>query len=429
MARKVKKARPFSEDDPVCWQCFEDEALQDHIRSDGSTATCCICGLDQETITILDLGALMYPILQEQFVSGPYDHVFDGEDDDSGHSQQQGQSLYELIEEVLGHSVPFQNALERAIQKQDPADIADGGEPYFSDATLFVERPPYLGEHYERWRSAQEELRHHRRFFSEQVTGLFDSIFQDVEQRQGRLTPEGNVQSVVVSLPEGSVLFRARAADSSELLNIICAKPEQELGPPPRSAARIGRMNAEGVPVFYGAFDKQTCVAELRPPLHGKVAVGSFRATRELRLLDFRLLESGYWGLTELSYFQKDFGTEVERREFTRRLHTLIRAPVLPGCEAEYLITQAMAEYLAHVRNPGFDGLIFGSAQHEEGANVVLFPANFSEHGRATERLLTFMADSLTVNKVARVEYSSEELLLLEDKEGRIVVFDSEDND
>ena len=118
----------------------------------------------------------------------------------------------------------------------------------------------------------------------------------------------------------------------------------------------------------------------------------------------------------------------MERREFTRRLHTLIRAPVLPGHEAEYLITQAMAEYLAHLRNPGFDGLIFGSSQHEEGANVVLFPANFSEHGRANAKLLAFLADSLTLNKVVRVEYEAEDLLFLEDKKGGIVVFDSEDN-
>jgi len=69
---------------------------------------------------------------------------------------------------------------------------------------------------------------------------------------------------------------------------------------------------------------------------------------------------------------------EVERRAFLRRLHTLISQPVVPGREADYLITQTMAEYLAHVHDEPFDGIMFKSVQREGGANVVLFGAKRS---------------------------------------------------
>lgn len=58
---------------------------------------------------------------------------------------------------------------------------------------------------------------------------------------------------------------------------------------------------------------------------------------------------------------------------FLRRLHDLISLPVVPGHEDEYLITQTLTEYLAHVHLPAFDGVIFRSVQRQGGANMVLF--------------------------------------------------------
>lgn len=51
----------------------------------------------------------------------------------------------------------------------------------------------------------------------------------------------------------------------------------------------------------------------------------------------------------------------MPREAFLRKLHNLISQPVVPGHEADYLITQTMAEYLAHVHQPHFDGIMFKS--------------------------------------------------------------------
>ena len=110
----------------------------------------------------------------------------------------------------------------------------------------------------------------------------------------------------------------------------------------------------------------------MRPALGGDTALVELQTTKPLRMLDFTRLQKSHG--EGLSYFQPNFTEEVERRAFLRRLHTLISQPVVPGREADYLITQTMAEYLAHVHQEPFDGILFKSVQRAGGINVVLFP-------------------------------------------------------
>lgn len=422
---KRSKKKIFVDSDLICWACFDDEGIQTHVKSEGSVSTCAACGKRRKALSIFSIAEFIYPILRDHYVPGPEEKVFDGDDDDNGRWEQQGESLQGILVEALGDEPPFLDALEEAIQDQDPATPQDGEDSYFSDANLFVERRLYPGDHFERWRDALEELQHQRRFFSGSAKALFDDLFHDVEHRKGYVEDK-KISDVVHTLPMGSILFRARSFDSSEILRRFIATPGAELGPPPPHLARAGRMNPEGVPVFYGALEKDTCISELRPPLKGDVAVGEFETTRPLRLLDFRRLASGYFGLKPLSLFQPDYDQLVERRAFTRQLHRLISAPVLPGRQSDYLITQAMAEYLAHVRKPPFDGIIFQSAQREDGANVVLFPANFrdpNEEGGG-QAILRYRKDSLTLHRVHGVAYTSGELSYFEGNEGELHVYD-----
>jgi hypothetical protein len=131
-------------------------------------------------------------------------------------------------------------------------------------------------------------------------------------------------------------------------------------------------MNVEGVAVFYGAMDCETCLAETRPALGNDTAVITLLTSKPLRVLDFIRLEDCY---TKLSYFQPDFMEQCERGGFQRRLQRLISQPIVPGRETDYLITQTMTEYLAHVHEKPFDGILFKSVQRSGGINIVLFPS------------------------------------------------------
>lgn len=144
-------------------------------------------------------------------------------------------------------------------------------------------------------------------------------------------------------------------------------------------------MNVAGIPVFYGSFESDTCVAETRIPVGGSAVVGKFEIVRDLRLLDLTQLADIR---VKLSYFHPDYFDAIAYRAFLRGFHDEIKRPVLPGQEGlEYLPTQVIAEYLWTRRSHGVDGIIFGSAQMSgERANIVLFPHAVHVEGAETER-------------------------------------------
>jgi hypothetical protein len=174
-------------------------------------------------------------------------------------------------------------------------------------------------------------------------------------------------------------------------------------------------MNAEGISVFYGALDRKTCVAELRPSLGSTVVSGAFQLCNSIRVLDFQLLEKCYHE-QPLSYFQPDFNEKVTYRHLLRRLHAKIRQPILPGSEHEYLTTQALSEYLVNVIQPPIDGILFSSVQNQSGLNVVLFghvldiqsnPDRTSVMG--TNSVLRHFDNSTYIHRVKMINYDFDE--------------------
>jgi hypothetical protein len=126
-------------------------------------------------------------------------------------------------------------------------------------------------------------------------------------------------------------------------------------------------------------------------------------------MLDFKRLQIAYGG-EPLSYFQPDFTEQVEKNGFRRRLHKLISQPITPGREADYLIPQTMAEYLAHVHEEPFDGVLFASVQRAEGTNVVLFPDHcFAGDADTNSFPVEYVDGSVKVYSTEVVEYRHKE--------------------
>lgn len=100
-------------------------------------------------------------------------------------------------------------------------------------------------------------------------------------------------QHVISTIAPGDAnarFVRGRVAQDEADIRRFLLNPAAELGPPPRGTASAGRMNAAGVSVFYGAFDIETCRAEIRPPVGAHAVFASFELIRSVRLLDFDLL-------------------------------------------------------------------------------------------------------------------------------------------
>ena len=142
-------------------------------------------------------------------------------------------------------------------------------------------------------------------------------------------------------------------------------------------------MNSEGISVFYGATDVDTCIAEIRAPVGGYVVIGRLLPLRELCLLDLMRLEKV---LLQVSPFDAEHTESLSRVHFFRQLVAKLSQPVMPGSESmDYLPTQVVAEYLKAHPDMKLDGMMFASSQtaraqeedadtrEQKGKNVVLF--------------------------------------------------------
>ena len=245
----------------------------------------------------------------------------------------------------------------------------DREDPYGQEA-MYEEREPFDLGFRLIWNEFRREILSRSRFFNTDSERMLSDIFGDLIRHR----TYGGRPAIREINPndQDRFVWRARIAASSEVVRTILMNPGRELGPPPFEFARAGRMNAHGVPVFYGALEQPTCVSELRPPVGSGVIISQFELLRTVRLLDLEALAELY---TSDSYFDPDYAMHKGRTAFLKYLVREISQPILPEVESlEYIATQVMAEYLAQKTTPPLDGIIYPSAQSTEGGkNVVLF--------------------------------------------------------
>ena len=355
----------------VCHDCIGDRFLSDEVRRRGTAAPCFHCGNTREAWPIGVLANRIADVLHEHFrytaEEYPYGITAGGAFD----WIPAGESIDEVIAELAKIDFEIAMAVVEHLYESTRWDVIKEGETdYYDNDACYEDIGADDQEFHHTWRAFCDEIKSRARFFSSSAERMLDDIFGKLDSH---MTLEG--ESVVRHVGPGieeRYIWRARKAESVSELRTILKAPAREIGPPPTEYAGDGRMNAKGISVFYGAFEKATCVAEIRPPVGSYVVMGKFEFVRDLRLLDLGLLaDVGDW----VSHFDPDYIELKGRAAFLRFLVEEISHPVMPGDEgSDYLPTQAVAEYLANRVEPPLDGIIFRSTQTgSTGRNLVLF--------------------------------------------------------
>ncbi len=165
-------------------------------------------------------------------------------------------------------------------------------------------------------------------------------------------------------------LFRGRIGPASRPYTTC-----RSLGPPPPQKATASRMSPAGIPMFYGAMDEYTAVAEtvLGKLRRGEIInVGRFATTEKLLVLD----------LTHLLPVPSIFSERRYLRPVLRFLHSFVRdlskSIKKDGREhIEYVPTQIVTEYFRHsflsYRKAPIRGVLYPSARAIGGIACVLF--------------------------------------------------------
>jgi hypothetical protein len=243
-----------------------------------------------------------------------------------------------------------------------------GEECPFEEGVHYDEKGVDAAEYLEQWADFERRLRQETRFVSPSGFEILTDTFNGIHEHKTR-----DGRAAVVDAGPGyplSVLYRARVFQSDAKLKEALKRPDLEIGPPPWRSAPAGRMNAQGISVFYGAVDIETSRAEVRPPVGSRLVIAQFEVIRPIKLLDVRVLQEIF---VAGSIFDSGYLQKLKRAAFLKRLSEKISRPVMPDDEPfDYLVTQAIADYLATEQK--IDGLIYPSAQTASPhGNVAIF--------------------------------------------------------
>jgi hypothetical protein len=179
---------------------------------------------------------------------------------------------------------------------------------------------------------------------------------------------------MLTTVQPGEKLYRARMVDDVfAFRDKVREDPAKHLGPAPAGKASAGRLNPEGVGLYYGATTVDVAVKETAlHSLYDDAVVGGFKAQRTLTILDF----------TKRPSLPSVFAHDQRRRfmfarfadDFVQRLTQSVR---LTGEErVEYVVTQIIGEYFRWAPEKKLDGIAWESHllhEGETGKNILVW--------------------------------------------------------
>ena len=337
---------------PVCLECIGNIHLRAQLASEARLGTCAECGETRPAVPFELLAARIDEAFLPNFELTPYD---------------QSPGAAAIFVDIAGIDSDLAFRIEEYLG--DTYGDQEEGNPYDYSTGFRRSRTPHYWQE-ERWARFCNTLRKTARYINADAMAWLDDVFEDIDAH--RTWDAASVIKLVVPGGPGSQFYRARVASDEDTLRRILRQPVLQMGPLLPGLGQGGRLNAPGIPGFYGATDEATCIAEIRPPVGAHVVVGRFDVLRPLQLLDFSALEEL---APQANPFDPQFEAKRDRAYFLRSLGEQISRPVLPGAELlGYVPTQMVAEYLEHRLVFPIDGIFYKSTQSgSTGGNVMLF--------------------------------------------------------
>ncbi|MGQ1801502.1 RES family NAD+ phosphorylase [Serratia marcescens] len=349
----------------ICYRCVPDKHVKARIKNEGNRKqNCSYCQRKFINVSIEQIGEWIDTMFDTYYEQGGYDYV----------GNARGEEAPFIIEEELGVDFNIAADIYESMQSNPLIDgyYYDDEAKYECDST-FVPIKSIHGNYDAKWEEITRSLKHESRFFNKDAKIFLDELFKDIHTMR---TDESG--SAIKSYTHVNVFYRARSFTEISEVEKALAQPERYLGPPPPDSAKSGRMNALGVPVFYGSLSPETAMAEIRPVVGSWVIVAQFRPLRDLRILD--LSSMNFIPPAGVSKFDPKHLQVREKIRFLKTLAHKLTIPVLNGANGhEYLMTQAVAEYLGLYEGFDLDGITFKSTQVNDNdedidkTNIVLF--------------------------------------------------------
>ena len=346
----------------VCSRCVRDRYLQRLLRDEATRNRCDYCHRRSERPIAAPIAVLieaLFATLNEYYC----------EPGAGGVPYEQGYIVESIwFREVLDH-LGFEGNEDLMDALVDAEVNGDGFVPAAGGDWSGIHPHEVLSS---AWSSFAHAVKHETRFHFGKVPRSRHGSPYEIDIRDTLPAITAHLRPHVRTLRKGTLVYRARIRRPGD----TWAPTADQLGAPEPRKARAGRMNPAGIPYLYTSLAPVTVLREvgLGPRSRRVVYTATFELTQPLLIVD----------LTQEPKFPSVFDIERKREReqamFIRQFADAISAPVeKDGLEhVDYAPTQVVSEYLAQVFDAGggrrLGGLLFPSAVHKGGKNLVVFP-------------------------------------------------------
>lgn len=164
------------------------------------------------------------------------------------------------------------------------------------------------------------------------------------------------------SYKAGKVFYRSRISQTDK------GYPRKEMGAPPDTKAKAGRVNPEGISILYLAESKDTTLYEIRAGVYDYVTVGKFRLQKDIEVINLADIDkiSPFIGI-DYGFDFTQYATNIEHLKMIGRE---IAKPLRNDNTLDYLPTQYISDY---IKSRSYDGIEYISTMCEKGLNLAVF--------------------------------------------------------
>jgi hypothetical protein len=354
----------------ICHECIGDNFLKQRIQAEGDRQICSYCGKEEKSVDLSTIAKWLDPVFRKNYVRS--DEYPTSDDNDGTVWNTTGESPDNIISEMLDVSLDIANDIVDILYEWDYDTVKGGELSLYDHDSTYDETPASAHQHVEKWELFCYSVKHKSRFYNTETTQILNNLLSNISSFK-YYSERPPIRNIGPGTDE-SVIYRARYAKNEDEIVKMKFEPHKELGPPPKSKATSGRMNPQGIPVFYGSMDKATCISEIRLPVGGNAVLAQFEILKPILVLDLTVFSKIY---DIMSYFDPEFESKVSRLKFLREFDQRISEPVLANeNEIDYVPTQAFAEYLADHYDKKIDAVIYSSSQMQGKStkNIVILP-------------------------------------------------------